>query len=74
MASAQEYKIRLDRIIDQLPTQKVEELLDYATFLSARYSGRFQPEESAVDDDTLMLQQESLKRIWDHPEEDIYEL
>lgn len=77
MLPVQEYKLRIDSIIERLPEQKVEELLDYATFLSSRYSRQEkQPEQtkSAVDEESLILQQESLKQIWDHPEEDIYEL
>ncbi len=77
MLAVQEYKLRIDSIIEQLPEEKVEELLDYATFLSSRYSRQMkQPEQakSGVDEESLMLQQESLKKIWDHPEEDIYEL
>ena len=77
MLPVQEYKLRIDSIIERLPNQKVEELLDYATFLIDRYSREEKgPEQtkSAVDEESLMLQQESLKKIWDHPEEDIYEL
>lgn len=28
--------------------------------------------KSGINEESLMLQQESLKKIWDHPEEDIY--
>jgi hypothetical protein len=71
MLSIQEYKSKIDHIIDRLPESKVGELLDYAAYLSLKYTDRV---ESGVDEESLMLQQESLKRIWDHPEEDIYEL
>ena len=77
MLPVQEYKLKIDNIIEQLPEEKVEELLDYAIFLSSRYSGQMkQPDQikSAVNEESLILQQESLKKIWDHPEEDIYEL
>ena len=77
MLPVHEYKLRIDSIIERLPEQKIEELLDYATFLSSRYSRQeIHPEQtkSGVDEESLMLQQESLKQIWDHPEEDIYEL
>jgi hypothetical protein len=70
MNTVQAYKIKIDRIIDRLPEAKVEELLDYASYLGARYSHR--PE--GVTEESLLLQQEALKKIWDHPEEDIYEL
>jgi hypothetical protein len=74
MQPANEYKLRIDSIIDRLPDEKVEELLDYADFLIARYSGQMGQIKSGIDDDSLILQQESLKKIWDHPDEDIYEL
>ncbi|UCH94539.1 MAG: DUF2281 domain-containing protein [Candidatus Aminicenantes bacterium] len=71
MLAVQEYKLKIDRIIDRLPESKIEELLDYATYLSTKYS---QQTESGVDASSLILQQEALKKIWDDPEEDIYEL
>jgi hypothetical protein len=77
MLPVKEYKLKIDNIIEQLPEEKVEELLDYATYLSYRYSRQMkQPDQikSAVSKESLILQQESLKKIWDNPEEDIYEL
>jgi hypothetical protein len=71
MLGVQEYKLKIDRIIERLPESKVEELLDYATYLSTRYSKQT---ESWIDASSLILQQEALKKIWDDPEEDIYEL
>jgi hypothetical protein len=71
MLGVQEYKLKIDRIIERLPESKVEELLDYATYLSTRYSKQTQ---SWIDASSLILQQEALKKIWDDPEEDIYEL
>lgn len=38
MYSVQECKTKIVRIIDRLPDSKIEELLDYASFLSSRYS------------------------------------
>jgi len=38
MFSAQECKTKIVGIIDRLPDAKIEELLDYASFLSSRYS------------------------------------
>jgi hypothetical protein len=71
MLGVQEYKLKIDRIIERLPESKVEELLNYATYLSTRYSKQTQ---SWIDASSLILQQEALKKIWDDPEEDIYEL
>jgi hypothetical protein len=71
MLGVQEYKLKIDRIIERLPESKVEELLDYATYLSTRYSKQT---KSWIDASSLILQQEALKKIWDDPEEDIYEL
>ena len=70
MNTVQAYKIKIDSIIDRLPEAKVEELLDYAAYLGSIYS---YPQEKGAED-SLLLQQEALKKIWDHPEEDIYEL
>ncbi|NIM13365.1 MAG: hypothetical protein GTO45_14725 [Candidatus Aminicenantes bacterium] len=38
MLSVQECKLRIGSIIDSLPEDKLEELVDYAIFLSSRYS------------------------------------
>ena len=46
------------------------ELMDYAVYLGSRYS----PRQQGVTEESLLLQQEALKKIWDNPEEDIYEL
>jgi len=70
MKTVQAYKIKIDSIIDQLPVAKVEELMDYASYLGYRYSSR----QQGVTEESLLLQQEALKKIWDNPEEDIYEL
>ena len=71
MLSVQEYKFKIEIIIDQLPEEKVEELFDYAAYLNDRY---VKQSKSATSEESLLLQQESLKKIWDNPEEDIYEL
>jgi hypothetical protein len=70
MKTAYAYKIKIDSIIDRLPEAKVEELLDYASYLGSRYS----PPQEGVTEESLLLQQEALKKIWDNPEEDIYDL
>ena len=56
-------------IIDRLPEAKVEELMDYAAYLGSRYSRR----QQGVTEESVLLQQEALKKIWDNPEEDIYD-
>jgi hypothetical protein len=71
MLNVHEYKSRINDIIEHLPESKVEELLDFAAYLKARYPGK---EESQVNEESLIIQQESLKKIWDNPAEDIYEL
>ena len=71
MTPVQEYKMKIERIIDRLPNSKVLELMDYADYLSSKY---LKKENSAVDEESLILQRESLKNIWDDPKEDIYEL
>ena len=57
------------KTIETLPPQKVQAVIDFIDFLRIRS----QTEGSAVDDAYLLLQQNSLAKIWDN-EEDLYEL
>ena len=70
MIKAQQFKTDMSKILDDLPESKIIELMDFANFLRNQYA----PSKTAVDESSLMIQQESLKNIWDNPEEDIYEL
>ncbi|KAA3604682.1 MAG: DUF2281 domain-containing protein [Calditrichaeota bacterium] len=66
----EKHKKDLNKIVDELPEEKIIELVDFAKFLFANYSTK----NSQVDKNGLILQQQALKKIWDNPEEDIYEL
>ena len=71
MLPEKKYKKELSMIIDNLPIKKVIELFDFAQFLDSQYSIE---ENSAIDENSLMIQQQSLKKIWDDPDEDVYKL
>jgi len=70
MLTMKQYKTDLTKIIESLPEEKIIELIDFAKFLSLHYSKG----KSAIDNNSLLLQQKSLNHIWDNPGEDIYEL
>jgi len=71
MSTIQQYKVELSNILEELPEEKIIDLFNFAKFLGSQYSEKT---ISAVDKSSLLLQQESLSKIWDSPEEDIYEL
>lgn len=71
MLALKQYKTELSKVLDQLPEDKIIELIDFAKFLSSQYN---QTSKSSVDEWALILQQKSLSRIWDNQEEDVYEL
>ncbi len=66
-----QYEKELANILELLPGDKACELLDFARFLANQYS---QTSSTGVDERALLLQQKSLSKIWDNPEEDLYEL
>ena len=57
-------------VLRQLPESKIDEVLDFVEYLQ----NKSERECSGIDRTSLQLQQESLKKIWDSPEEDLYEL
>jgi hypothetical protein len=63
--------VELAEILQQLPEEKVAELIDFAKFLLTRY---VQKSNSQIDESALLLQQKALAKIWNDPEEDVYEL
>ncbi len=71
MASVQEHKKVLMNTLEHLPEEKVAELVDFANFLTSSYTKK---STSQVGENSLLLQQKSLGKIWDSPEEDVYEL
>jgi len=71
MTTNKQYKKQLSIILDNLPIKKVIELFDFAQFLNEQY---LKGKNSALNKNSLLIQQQSLRKIWDSPEEDVYEL
>jgi len=71
MNTNKQYKKQLSIILDNLPIKKVIELFDFAQFLNEQY---LQEKNSALNINSLLIQQQSLRKIWDSSEEDVYEL
>ena len=68
MEASRKFLEGLSSSVEKLPDEKLLEVRDFANFLVYKSS------RSAIDESALLIQQESLKKIWDNPEEDIYEL
>ena len=71
MTTNKQYKKQLSIILDNLPIKKVIELFDFAQFLNEQY---LKGKKSAINKNSLLIQQQSLRKIWDSSEEDVYEL
>jgi len=71
MLKLKQYENELIEVIDKLPEDKVIEVIDFAKFLKSQHP---HISKSQIDDSSLFLQQKSLSKIWDSPEEDIYDL
>lgn len=70
MTLTNQYRNELLHLLDFLPENKLVELCDFAKFLAYQYPAA----DTQIDDASLRLQENTLKRIWENPEEDIYEL
>ena len=55
--------------IEELPTELIEEVGDFIDFLRTKKQKIF-----ISDTSLLLIQQESLKKIWDSGAEDLYEI
>lgn len=71
MAGTKEYTKELTSIVENLPEDKLREIIDFAKFLIYENT---QQKFSMVDKNALFLQQQALNKIWSDPQEDIYEL
>jgi hypothetical protein len=71
MLKQKQYERELIKVIDKLPEDKVLEVIDFAKFLESQHSDT---SKSQIDESSLLVQQRSLGKIWDSPEEDIYDL
>ena len=77
MLPKQQYKEDLLKVIDVLPEQKISQLIEFASFLMFSNSKKHQHKKNIstmIDKQCLLMQQKSLSKIWDNPEEDIYDL
>lgn len=70
MLTMRQYKSDLSKMLENLPEEKIIEIVDFAKSLTNQYSKT----ESTVDKSSLLLQQISLDNIWSSPEEDMYKL
>ena len=69
MNIAVNYKETIIRQIEDLSPELIQEVIDFAEFLKIKSLNT-----SGMDPDLLLLQKESLGRIWDSESEDLYEL
>ena len=69
MAISSECKENILKSIEKLPSQKVQEVIDFIEFLKMKSHLK----TSGVDTPSLLLQQDALTKIWED-EEDPYEL
>jgi len=64
-----EQKEMILKKIEELPPELIEEVVDFIEFL------RIKRQKGLISDTTLLLiQQETLKKIWDTEAEDLYEI
>lgn len=69
MGIAVNYKETIIRQLEDLSPELIQEVIDFVEFLKMK-----RMKTSGVDSNSLLLQQESLSRIWDSESEDLYEL
>ena len=69
MSIAVNYKETIIRQLEDLSPELIQEVIDFVEFLKTK-----RMKTSGADPDSLLLQQESLSRIWDSKSEDLYEL
>jgi len=70
MTLTEYYKNEILQLLSALSEEKISELYDFAQFLAKQRPAS----KSQVDEAALHLQKKSLEKIWEDPEEDIYEL
>jgi hypothetical protein len=69
MTPLKNYKDFIIENLEELPPELIQEVIDFIQFLKIK-----RMKQSGVDNESLLLQQESLNRIWEPESEDIYEL
>ena len=63
------YEETITKKIQDLPPELLEEVIDFIEFLKIK-----RMKKGNIDVSSLLLQQESLNRIWHSENEDVYEL
>jgi hypothetical protein len=63
------YKEIIVKDLEELPPELIQEVIDFVEFLKIK-----KLRKAGVDYELLLLQQESLNRIWKAESEDLYEL
>ncbi len=63
------YKEIIERDLEELTPELIQEVIDFIEFLKSK-----RMKKTGVDYDSLLIQQESIGRIWDKESEDLYEL
>jgi len=69
METTTNYKELIVKDLEGLPPELIQEVIDFIEFLKSKKT-----KKTGVDYGTLLLQQESLNRIWKPESEDLYEL
>ncbi len=69
MATLTNYKELIVKDLEELPPELIQEVVDFIEFLKVK-----RLKKTGVNFESLLLQQESLGRIWHSESEDLYEL
>ena len=69
MKTAVDYKETIVKELEELTPELIQEVVDFVGFLKEKKMKR-----AYKDSDLLLIQQESLRRIWNTESEDLYEL
>jgi len=69
MANFTNYKELIVKGLEELSPELIQEVIDFIEFLKVR-----KMRKTGIDYESLLLQQESLSRIWKAESEDLYEL
>jgi hypothetical protein len=69
MATLTNHKELIVKDLEELSPELIQEVIDFIEFLKVK-----RMKKTGVDYESLLLQQESLSRIWKTESEDLYEL
>lgn len=69
MVTLTNHKELIVKDLEELPPELIQEVIDFIEFLKVK-----KMKKTGADYESLLLQQESLSRIWKAESEDLYEL